>query len=216
MIIGPLLVSATLVARQPRAQPQPRPRRAYAQGALLFSRHPAAAATYHRVDPNLSGHTWVVSGAAGGFLNRSVALEGELAYGGFVSAGQHFGYFTSEDYIAQNRDVLLNGIVRYRPGGRGVVELVAGGGYARTTARQVSTIAYAFDQIRRPVPDRETTLHSVTWTAGLDAVLPAGSPHVAIAPSFRFRWVHRPEPAGAGWNGIGWYALQFGVGVRVQ
>ncbi len=214
-MIGSLLVSAILVARQPR--PQPRPRRAYAQGALLFSQHPAASATYHRVDPNLSGHTWVVSGAAGRFLNPSVALEGELAYGGFVSAGQHFGYFISSDYIAQNRDLLLNEIVRYRPGGRGVFELVAGGGYARTTARSVSGVEYGFDQIRRPAPDQSTTVHSVTWTAGLDAALPTASPHVIIAPSFRFRWVHRPKPAeDAGWNGIGWYALQFGVGIRVQ
>jgi hypothetical protein len=58
-------------------------------------------------------------------------------------------------------------------------------------------------------------VNSITWTVGLDAVLPA-SPHVALAPSFRFRWVHRPEPAGKGWNGIGWYALQFGLGIRFQ
>src|SRR5258708_31093462 len=99
-MIGSLLVSAILVARQPR--PQPRPRRAYAQGALLFSQHPAASATYHRVDPNLSGHTWVVSGAAGRFLNPSVALEGELAYGGFVSAGPPLRDFICSDYIPPN------------------------------------------------------------------------------------------------------------------
>jgi hypothetical protein len=214
MIIGLLLVSATLVARQPHLQA--RPRRAYGQGALLFSQHPAATATYHRVDPNLSGHTWVVSGAAGRFLNPSGALEAELAYGGVVSVAQHFGYDTSQDYIAQNRDLLLNGIVRYHPGGRGVFEFVAGVGYARTIARSVSGVEYGFDQIRRPTPDQSTTVHSVTWTSGLDAALPTASPHVAIVPSFRFRWVHRPVPAGAGWNGIGWYALQFGVGIRVR
>src|SRR5260370_32112587 len=105
MIIGPLLISAALMARQPR--PQPRPRRAYAQGALLFSQHPAAAATYHRVDPNLKGHTWVISGAAGGFLNPSVALEGELACGVFVSAVYHFGYLTRSDFITHTPGPLL-------------------------------------------------------------------------------------------------------------
>lgn len=213
MIIGPLLLTAALAIRP--SQSTRRPRRGYVQGSLLLSHHSPSGATYHRVDPNLKGNAADVVLTAGGYLTPSLALEGEFVYGGRVSAGQQFRYTFNRDYVAGNRDVLITELVRYRPDGRGRLEIVAGGGYARTRDSTTSLVEFEFNGPRNSLPDEMETLHALTLTAGMDLVLPA-SARSAVVPSVRLRWIHRPEPAGRGWNGIGSYALQFGVGVRVR
>src|SRR5215207_10282785 len=139
MIIGPLLVSAALAARQPTVPP-PSPRRGLVQSSVLLSYQPAASESYHRVSPNLEGTAAAVSVTAGGFLTPAIALEGEVFYGRSVSKPQRFSYFSSEDYIAGSRDLLLSELIRFRPGGRSRIEIVAGGGYARTTTSQRSIV----------------------------------------------------------------------------
>ena len=113
MVIASFLIAAVLASQPPPTAD--RVRRGYIQGSLLLSHHPASGATYHRVDPNLSGDVAAVSVAAGGFLSPTIALEGEFVYGRLVSAPQGFHYSFNIDYVAQNRDMLINELVRYRP-----------------------------------------------------------------------------------------------------
>src|SRR5260221_14679435 len=115
MILGPLLLTTALTARPPQSPPDSR--RWYAQGSVLVSYQPAATASYHRVSPNLHGTVPAVSVTAGGFLSSAIALEGEFFYSRTVSMPQRFSYFSSEDYTAGSRDLLINELVRYRPGG---------------------------------------------------------------------------------------------------
>lgn len=213
MVIASFLIAAVL-ASQPPPTPD-RVRRGYIQGSLLLSHHPASGATYHRVDPNLSGDVAAVSVAAGGFLSPTIALEGEFVYGRLVSAPQGFHYSFNIDYVAQNRDMLINELVRYRPEGKGRLQLVAGGGYARTTTKQVSQIETEFGANPNTLPDQTVMLNTFTLTGGIDVMVPV-SPRVAVAPTVRVRWIHRPEPAASGWNGIGAYTFQVGIGVFVR
>ncbi|HEX9366529.1 MAG TPA: hypothetical protein VF921_07875 [Vicinamibacterales bacterium] len=223
MIIGPLLLSAALAVRQPPA-PSPPIRRAYGQVSLFVSHHPANGDTYPPVDARLGGDAWTLSAGAGGWLSRSIGLEGEIVYGGLVSAPQQrrpvlTRYYFTEDYIAQNRDVLLNELVRYRPGGGGKLQIVAGSGLAVTTAREASGVSTSVPPtpVYGPtqLPDLSTTLHAFTITGGLDATLPVSS-RVALTPTFRLRWIRRPVGGASGWNGIGPYVFQFGVGIRIE
>jgi hypothetical protein len=215
MIIGPFLLLSALAARQPSTPtPAPRHRRAYVQGLVLLSHHPPATASYHRVSPNLKGTVPVVSVSAGGFLSPVVALEGEFVYGRTVSMPQHFSYFSSEDYIAGSRDLLFNELLRYRPGGRTRFEIVAGGGYARTTASQRSgVVTSGFPPQTSTSPDFSYPLNAVTLTGGVDAAIPI-SARVALTPAFRFRWIRRPDATTGESLGIGNYAIQFGAGLR--
>jgi hypothetical protein len=214
MIIGPLLLSAALAARQPVPPPAPAARRGYIQGLVLLSRHPPATASYHRVSPNLQGTTPAVSVTAGGFLSRAIGLEGEFSYGWTVSMPQRFSYFTSEDYIAGSQDLLLEELVRYRPGGRSHIEIVAGGGYARTIASERSIVVTSgFPPQPSTVPDSSHSMNAVTLTGGLDAAISV-SARAALTPAFRFRWIRRPDATTGETLGIGNYAIQFGVGLR--
>jgi hypothetical protein len=213
MIVGPLLIASGLMLQRP-VPSHVGARRWYAQGTLSWSHHPPAREMYHRLDRNLQGRAWSFGVEGGGFLNSSIALEGEFLYGGWVTAPQHFGYTFSEDYIEGNRDLLFNELVRFRADRRGRVELLAGAGYARVANRETSIVGYGFDQIRRPEQDRRFTRHAFTWTSGVDFVLPL-SDHAAIAPGLRLRWVRRLS-AQEGANGIGPVSLEVGAGIRVR
>jgi hypothetical protein len=215
MIIGPFLLLAALAARQPSTPtPAPRPRRGHVQGSFLVSRHPPATASYHPVSPNLEGTGPVVSVSAGGFLSPAIALEGEFVCGRTVSMPQHFSYFSSEDYIAGSRDLLFNELLRYRPGGRARFEIVAGGGYARTTASERSRVVTSgFPPKTSTGPDSSHPLNAVTLTGGLDVAVPI-SARIALTPTFRLRWIRRPDATTGESLGIGNYAFQFGAGLR--
>lgn len=215
MIIGPFMIAAALVARPPA--PTPRLRRGYVQGAVLVSHHPPATASYHRVSPNLQGTAPAVSLSAGGFLSRAIALEGEFYYGRTVSLPQRFSYAYSEDYIAGSRDVLLDGLLRYSSGGRLRVEIVAGGGYARTTVTETSIVLTSqFPPTTSVQPDRAGTLNAFTLTGGLDGVIPI-SARAALIPMFRFRWIDRPDATTTtASKGIANYAFQFGAALRFR
>lgn len=212
MILGPLLLTTALAAR-PSPSP-PDSHRWYAQGSLLLSYQPAATASYHRVSPNLHGTAPAVSITAGGFLSSSIALEGELFYGRTVSMPQRFSYFSTEDYTAGSQDLLINELLRYRPGGRAPIEIVAGGGYARTTTSQRSIVVTSgFPPQTSSPPDRSHPYNRFTFTGGIDSAIPL-SPRVALTPAFRFRWIQRPDATTGESLGIGNYALQFGAGLR--
>jgi hypothetical protein len=213
MLFAPFLVSAAL-AQQPRpAAPTPR-RRGYAQVLVLASVHPAASNGYHRESPNLRGTAPAVSVSAGGFLSRSIGLEGELVYGVTISAPQRFSYFSSEDYTAGSRDLLFNGMLRYRPGDGARVEVVGGGGYALTTKSETSIEVRSGFPVTTSHPlDRSRRLHALTLSAGVDGTV-AMSSHMSLAPSLRFRWIHRPDAINGQTHGIARYAVEFGAGIR--
>ena len=126
------LFSALLAAAGDQS---PSPERGVIQGSVIVGAQPASNDTYQRVSPNLSGHALGLIAEAGAFLSKSWALEGEFVYGAPVSVHQLFSYSWREDYIAENRGVLLNELVRWKPGGNSPVEVVGGGGVAVTRAR---------------------------------------------------------------------------------
>lgn len=213
MVIAPLMMAVALAARpHPQAA---RVRRGYVQGTVLLSHYPPAPIGYHRVSPNLEGRAPAVSLSGGGFVTRSIGLEGEVLYGREVKRPQRFSYFTSEDYVAASRDLLINELLRYRPGGRARFQILAGGGYARTTAAQRSkVVTFGFPPITSNVPDASYSYHSFTLTGGVDGAIPL-SARLALVPAFRVRWISRPDATTSESQGIGNYALQFGAGLRV-
>lgn len=188
--------------------------RVYLTGGVLMTLQPASHDMYHRVRENLRGHSAGVIIGVGTFLTPSLAIEGEVAVGGLISAPQTFSYAWTIDYIAENRDILFNELLRWSPGGRRRFQAVFGGGYARTTARQVSQVERDLYGGVRRLPDYSTTLSGFTATAGIDWLVPVARP-LALAPTFRLRWRHRPDAAARGWNGVGSFTVQFGVTARV-
>lgn len=211
MVLAPFFLSAALL-QPPRPAPERPRRRGYVQGLVVASAHPAASKTYHRESPSLRGTAPAVTVAAGGFLSRSIALEGEVVYGRTVSAPQRFSYTISEDYIAGSRDLLFNELVRYRPRGRAPVEIVVGGGYALTTVTERSIVSRGFSGVFN-LPDRSRRRHALTLTAGLDGTVRI-APRVSFAPAVRFRWIRRPDAQTGATHGIARYAFQFGAGIR--
>jgi hypothetical protein len=189
--------------------------RGYVQAIPLLTIVPASDGSYHRVSPNLSGTAPALSLSAGARITDRVSIEGDFVWSGSVSAPQRFSYFWSIDYRANNRDNLLNGAVRIKAHR---LELVGGGGVAFSRAVKDRQIEIRYDPIlrrdeRRPLPDNIENVRGWTVTAGADVPLVVHR-HLALVPSFRFRWVERPEPATFGWVGSGTYVYQVGLGVR--
>ena len=196
----------------------PQPGRGLIEGTAGVSVQPASSETYHRVSPNLSGQAFSISLQAGGFLSKSLALEGELVFAAPISAAQRFSYNWTEDYIAENRDVLLNELVRWKPGGASRLEFLAGGGVAVVRARKLShTISYPFTPLRPTarIPDQSLRKYRVTLTGGVDVAVPV-SRRLAFVPTFRLRWIDRPDPAIEEWNGVSAFAFQIGAGLRAR
>jgi len=211
MVIAPFFLSAALM-QPPHPALEGRRRRGYVQGVVVASYHPAVSDGYHRKSPSLRGTAPAVSVSAGGFLLRSIALEAEFVFGRTVSAPQRFSYTISEDYIAGNRDLLFNELVRYRPRGRAPVEIVVGGGYALTTVSERSIVSRGFTGVFN-LPDRSHRTHAATLTAGLDGAVRM-RPRVSFTPALRLRWIRRPDAKTSGTHGIARYAVQFGAGLR--
>lgn len=214
-----MVTAALLTALLATAGDQnPQPGSVVIQGAVVVGVQPASNDPYQRVSPNLSGHSVGIIAEGGGLLTRSWALLGEFVFGTPVSVQQLLSSSWREDYIAENRDLLLNELVRWKPGGDSPVEFVGGGGVAVTRARKLSrTITYAFDpnNLTNLIPDESVHLYGLTLTGGADAVIPV-SRRVGFVPTFRLRWIKRPEPDMTGWNGIGAFTCQFGAGVRAR
>ena len=210
----PILLVALWTASQPSTSATTMGR--YVQANPLLSMVPASDGSYHRVSPNLSGTAPSLALSAGARINDRVWLEGEFVWAGSVSAPQRFSYFWSIDYRAKNRDNLLNAVVRFKAAPR--LEFVGGGGVAFSRAVKDRQIEIRYDPIlrrdeRRPLPDVIESVKGWTVTAGVDVPLSVHR-HLALVPSFRFRWVERPEPAMFGWVGSGSYVYQVGLGVR--
>ena len=171
---------------------------------------------YHRVSPPLGGLTVGLSAAVGKFVNADNALEGEVAFYG-ISKSQSFNYNWTEEYTAGHRDLIFNLLLRSRFSRH--VEFVAGGGMAKTMTYERSKISRPNGGTNpfppTPLPDREHHGGGLTVTTGLDGVIPAGR-RVSIVPSFRFRWLERPEGSLTWTDGVGNYIFQFGVGVRFE
>ena len=212
MVLAAFLLAAAL--SQPRAESVEARRRGFVQALVLASHHPPASTGYHRESPNLRGMAAALSVTAGRFLSPSIALEGEFAYGRTISAPQRFSYFSSEDYIAGSRDLLFSELLRYRPGGRSPVEIAVGGGYARTTLSAKSIVLRSgFPTTISHPPDRSHIVHAATLSAGVDGTVPI-SGRVSVTPSFRLRWIRRPDARYGGTHGIARYAFEFGAGIR--
>jgi len=196
-MIGALLLSASLLRHMPPPAPPVRPH-AYGVAMAAFSHHPADAFHYRSFITSVGGNAFDVSGGGGFSLSPALAIEGELVYGGTVSTPQ-FTFYTE-----QARDILLNGLVRYRAAAMPRLSLIGGGGYAwmRTSEDPV--------QGSRPV----LWWHGLTLTAGMDIAIVDAS-HAALAPSFRVRWIDRPD-ALDGWNGLGAFTFQVGATVIVR
>jgi len=195
-MIGALLLS-TLVLRMPPPAPPLRPH-AYGVAMGAFSHHPADAFHYRSFISSVGGNAFDVSGGGGFSLSPALAIEGELVYGGTVSTPQ-FTFFTE-----QARDILLNGLVRYRAAAMPRVSLIGGGGYAWTRTSE------------DPVQGSRPALwwHGLTLTAGMDVAI-VDAPHAALAPSFRVRWIDRPDALNGG-NGLGAFTFQVGATVIVR
>jgi hypothetical protein len=191
--------------------------RVYLTGGVVMTVQPASHDMYHRVRENLRGHAAGLTVGVGTFLTRSLALEGEVAVGDLISAPQTFSYAWTIDYVAENRDILFNELLRWSPGERRRFQAVVGGGYARTISRKVSQIRrdFLYGGAVTPLPDESTPLSGFTATGGIDWLIPVRR-RLALAPTFRLRWVHRPDAAAVGWNGVGSYAFQFGLTARMR
>lgn len=196
-MIGALLLSAVLLRHMPPPAPPLRPH-AYGVAMAAFSHHPADAFHYRSFISSVGGNAFDVSGGGGFSLSPALAIEGELVYGGIVSTPQ-FTFFEE-----QARDILLNGLVRYRAAAMPRVSLIGGGGYAWTRTSE------------DPVQGSRPALwwHGLTLTAGMDVAI-VDAPHAALAPSFRVRWIDRPDALNGG-NGLGAFTFQVGATVIVR
>lgn len=215
MVIAPFVL-AVGVFSQPPVPPRSTAAapRFYAFGSVSAGYHPANGPLYHRLLPPLGGTAVDIALGGGGFISRRVGLEGELMFGGDVSAPQRFSYFSSEDYIGHHRALLLNELVRVRANRQGSVQFVMGGGYARTTTRETSIVATdSFGRQTMPPDGLPFTTGGLTWSAGADFVVASGA-HVALAPSVRVRWVRIADPNYA--DGMSPLTWQFGATVLLR
>jgi hypothetical protein len=213
VLIAPLLIAATLAARTAGA-PLPRRPRGYAFASVAFAHHPDNGPLYHRVSPPLGGASWDLSGGGGLFVTHVAALEGEFMFGGKLSTPQRFSYFTSDEYIEESRDLILDALVRGYPGNSRRLSLVGGGGYAWTRTAETSVIHT--DSFFRNSPGQPTSAwsHGMTVTAGIDVVL-LERRHAAVASSARLRWINRSSRDYGG-NGLGLLTFQFGASVFLR
>jgi hypothetical protein len=146
-------VSALLSLPNLQSAPPAR-HRFFAYGSGVLSHHPANGASYYHVADNLGGQTWAIAGGAGAFLTPSIGLEGEFVLGGLVSAPQVFSYSYRTEYIAQNRDIVIDGLLRFRSSERSVWQFLAGGGFARTRTNTIDRVVTTSTARRRRSPIR--------------------------------------------------------------
>jgi hypothetical protein len=206
------------------AEQEPRPTssaaaadpKGYVQAALIMTVQPAGVAN-HRVTPPISGKTLGMAVAAGAILTPTLSIEGEFVVGRSISTAQHFSYSWSEDYTGQSRDLLLNGNLRWRPGGVRHLELIGGGGLAISTFAERSIVRTDFFPTPHTstAPDQITTSRQPTLGAGIATPLPL-SPSIELVPTFSFRWVKRSADGLGAYSGVGSSVYQFGTTLRFK
>jgi hypothetical protein len=190
---------------------------AYVQGAFFISSYPAGTAI-HRVSPPLGGETFGVSASGGAFVTPAVAIEGEVVVGRTLSAPQRFSYNWRTDYTAGVRDLTLGGNARLKPGEKGPIEIVLGGGIAFTRLSErdaVTTYIFYPDQPTEYPPDYEVAERAPYLSAGADVPIRLGS-RGALVPSFRWRWIFRDPEDQSAYVGVGRQLFQAGVSGRVR
>lgn len=216
-----MMTTAALLALVIALEPQEPPTSSapsyegYVQGTVMLTSQPAGTAN-HRVSPPLGGRAAGIAAGAGIVLSPTVSLEGEVVLGGTVSMPQRFSYFTSEDYIADHRDLFLNANLRSRIG-PSPVELVIGAGLAIARSRQLSRIATRPSGpgtvIETPLPDATVVERDLNIGGGIDIPIRL-NPRVAFVPTFRYRFVPRRSDGIGDSMGVGRRVYEFGASVR--
>jgi hypothetical protein len=192
MAIGPLLAAMAVAAQTVSAAPaNPHDARAYGFGTVALAYHPSSQVYYRDIISPVSGSGVDVIGGGGLFLTRSLGVEGEVVYGGAVSTPQ-FTFFDENV-----RDVMLSGLVRYRPQDTPRLQLVTGFGMAWTRT-------WSDPPQPRNLPQRSAV---PALTFGVDVVA-LETRHVGLAPSFRVRWLNRELDFGPG---VGRLTYQLGA-----
>jgi hypothetical protein len=210
-----------LVATLEPEQDSPRPSsfaaadsKGYVQAAPIMIVAPSGTAN-HRVTPPISGKTIGIGASGGVFVTPTIAIEAEFVFGKAISMPQQFSYFWNANYIAQSRDLLLNGNVRWKPDGTRHLELIGGGGLAISTFAERSIVRTDFFPARKiSEPDQIATSRQPTLGGGIDIPFSV-SATIEIVPTFRLRWVKRADGF-AQHLGVGPYLYQFGTTVRIR
>lgn len=213
-----LILVVVLAQQVPPPGDAPAPR-GYVQGSALVAIQPTGTAVHPfgegtAVSPPLGGTTWSIAAGAGRFLTPRVAVEGEFAFSGVIGLSQTFTFYSStEAYRAESRDLLFNANVRWSPGDRRRVELVAGGGLALSRFRKrdgVLTTTYPSPR-QQPMPEYSERDDVLNLGGGLDFPIRTHR-SVAIVPGFRLRWIHRINDALS--SGTGGLRIEAGTGIR--
>ena len=127
--------------------------------------------------------------------------------------------------IESSRPVTFNGEVwdssvganlRWHPGRKYRVELVVGGGVARSRYAKRAQIVGDTLTCGRAVrlEDTEVVAHQAIVEGGLACPPPIGS-RVAVVPALGYRWVNRPVLSDAGGHAVSRHALRIGVTLRL-
>lgn len=175
---------------------------AYVQAGLVLSVHPEGPG-YLRVDSTVHGTTAGAMLAGGVRLGPTVALEAEAMLERRLSAPLAFTYAGRVSSVeGELRDLFLGANLRWNPGRKYRLELVAGGGMAvsRYVQRDISS-------------DVAETFLQPTFGAGLAVPLRI-TPTVALVPIAGYRWVKRPGEYAAAALGASRHVFHVGVVIR--
>ena len=208
------LLAATLafgiLEHPPQAPSSEPPKRPYLQAGLLMAAQPAGPEV-RRYHGTLSGRAIGFTVSAGKPITPVIALEGEFAFGGTVSGPQIFDYQERrESFTAENRDILINMLVRVRPYQNPYIDVVVGGGGVVSTGRQHSIVSVRTNQ---SWPDQTSKHVGMTLTVGVDGHLRAG-PSLTVVPTFRLRLIDRPDDGVIAYSAVAGRAFHAGVGLR--
>ena len=208
-----LLVLAQQTAAAPATATEPR---VYLTAVPLVAMQPEGE-PFHRFSPPLSGRAFQLLLSTGGWVTPRLGVEGEVIFGGAISARQGFGYTWVEEYTAESRDVLASLLVRWRPGGN-ILHVVGGAGIARSTIGKKDILTTYWASPGRPSersPGWQQTAVGMLFSAGFDFDVPVNR-RVAIVPTFRVRSIGRSSLEYATYMGIAGVRLDLGVGVRAK
>jgi hypothetical protein len=215
-LLSPLTVLLWLIAVAPAFGQTPSPPRAstataeelmptaYVQGGLVVSVHPAGPG-YLRVDSTVHGATAGAMLAGGVRLGPTVALEAEAMLERGLSAPLAF---TSGGRVSrfegELRDLWLGANLRWNPGRKYHLELVAGGGMAVSRYAQRGVSSEGAETFRQPM-----------FGAGIAFPMRL-TPRVAVVPTAGYRWVKRPGVNSAAALGASRHVFHAGVVIRRQ
>jgi len=168
----------------------------------------------HRIEPPLGGYAIGGGITVGRFVTAALAFEGEFLYGGSVSVDQAFHYTFREDYVAESREMLFNGLLRWKPRGTSPVEFVGGGGLAVVrSGRRDQTRTDEYPPRTSVLPDDLRSGYVPNLTGGVEVAARASS-RTSVVSTFRIRF--RPASYFEELAGVGSYTVFFGVGARMS